>query len=254
LSKKDSGIFIYKTLIPEKIKVSRRQLKNDIILKYDCRLQVSRGQWFLVVPYDKIEDKSPKPRDYCALDPGSRSFQTIYSEQEVVQMKHDKERIKKLQLKLDLMCSLRAKKMIRYSSYKRRERRLYRKMDHLIDDMHHKTIHYLTSTYNSIIIPPFESQEMVKKSRNRHLNRSLMGLKHYLFRSRLQQKCNSRGCMLTIGSEEYTSQTYGRCGMLTKVEHSDVYVCDNKECRLVIDRDVNGARNIFIKILSEKLS
>lgn len=32
-----------------------------------------------------------KSYDNCALDPGSRSFQTIFSEEKVVQIKHDKE-------------------------------------------------------------------------------------------------------------------------------------------------------------------
>jgi len=150
---------------------------------------------------------------------------------------------RKLQLKLDLMCSLRAKKMIRYSSYKRRERRLYRKMDNLIDDMHHKTIHYLTSTYNSIIIPPFESQEMAKK--NFYGNRDLLQLKHYQFKQRLKSKCEERHCNLEICSEEFTSKTCSKCGNIRYIGNSDIYRC--YKCKTVIDRDVNGARNIFIK-------
>jgi transposase len=48
-----------------------------------------------------------------------------------------------------------------------------------------------------------------------------------------------------ICTEEYTSKTCGRCGELNNVGKSEIYRCS--KCLLVIDRDINGARNILIK-------
>ena len=45
---------------------------------------------------------------------------------------------------------------------------------------------------------------------------------------------------MEICTEEYTSKTCGRCGELNDVK------------ALVIDRDVNGARNIYIKVLNNR--
>ena len=91
----------------------------------------------------------------------------------------------------------------------------------------------------------------MKRSKNRYLNRSLLQLKHFLFQQRLKAKCSLSQCSLDICTEEYTSKTCGRCGFLNDVGCSDIYSCS--KCDLVIDRDVNGARNISIKRINEKI-
>ena len=53
---------------------------------------------------------------------------------------------------------------------------------------------------------------------------------------------------IDICSEEYTSQTCGLCGGITKVS---VFKC--QYCDVTIGRDINGARNIGIKRLKETL-
>jgi transposase len=252
ITKKDGGVYIYKDILCSKIRISKRELKKEILVKYDCRLQVKYNEWYLIVPCDVKEPTYKKERnDLCALDPGVRSFQTIYSEEKVVQIKINKELLDKLKNKLDHMASLRDKKLIKKSSYKKREYRIYKKIGHLIDEMHHKTIDYITKNYQSIIIPPFESQDMVTNSRNRRLNRNLLELKHYMFRSRLESKCILRGCSMIVNTEEYTSKTCGRCGNINEVGSKDIFTCN--KCKLSVDRDVNGARNIYIKTINKIL-
>ena len=251
ITKEDKGVYIYKDILGSKIKISRRELKKEIIVKYDCRLQVKYNDWYLIVPYDAKKEEKRKPSDICALDPGVRTFQTIYSEEKITQIKINKEKIDKLKKKLDCMRSLRDKKIIKRSSYKKREYRIYKKIGYLVDELHHKTINYLTNEYQTIIIPPFESQDMVRKSRNRRLNRELLDLKHYMFRSRLGSKCILRGCSMVVNTEEFTSKTCGRCGFVNEVGGKDIFQC--KDCGLVVDRDVNGARNIYIKTISKIL-
>ena len=77
----------------------------------------------------------------------------------------------------------------------------------------------------------------------------MLQLRHFVFKERLKSKCALRGCTLDICTEEYTSQTCGVCGCLTKVGGLDVFTCTS--CKVSIDRDVNGARNIAIKRLKE---
>jgi putative transposase len=146
------------------------------------------------------------------LDPGTRTFQTIYSERRATQIKINKDLITKLYKKIDLLQSLRDKKIISRSSSSKSRRRLQCRFNNLIDDLHHKTASYLTDNYNTIILPPFESQEMVKSNRSKAMNRGLLQLKHYLFKQRLQSKCASKHCDLILHTEEYTTQTCGRCG------------------------------------------
>ena len=47
-------------------------------------------------------------------------------------------------------------------------------------------------------------------------------------------------------SEEYTSKTCGGCGRLNhSLGSKKVFECSH--CKIVMDRDINAARNIFIK-------
>ena len=248
----NNGIFMYKTYIPDRIKISKKQSRLKLNIDYDCRLQFKHNKWFLIVPIKvKIKQKiiNKERKEYCSLDPGIRAFQTIYSEDMVLQIKIKNEIIKKLQHKIDTFKSLRDKKIIKRKRFKRKERQIYCRLNNLIDDLHHKTIDFLTKTFNYIILPSFESQEMTKKIKIRCINRNLLQLKHYLFQQRLKAKCDIRSCTLDICTEEYTSKTCGRCGSLNNVGSKDVYSCN--KCNLIIDRDVNGARNIAIKRLKE---
>ena len=71
--------------------------------------------------------------------------------------------LKRLQLKLDVMQSLRSKKKIKQSSYLRRRKRLYRRQANVINELHFQTAFYVTENYKTnngyknIILPIFES-------------------------------------------------------------------------------------------------
>jgi putative transposase len=45
--------------------------------------------------------------------------------------------------------------------------------------------------------------------------------------------------------ESYTSKTCTNCGVMNDVKDSERYEC--KSCKIEIDRDLNGARNIMLK-------
>ena len=243
------GIFIYKTYIPDKIKIGKKQQKMKLNIDYDCRLQFKNNKWFLMIPIKTNVSIIKNRKEYCSLDPGIRSFQTVYSEDSVLQIKIKKEMIYSLQKKIDNFKSLRDRKIIKQKRFKRTERSIYFRLNNLIDDLHHKTIDFLTKTFKYIILPSFESQGITKKNKIKCVNRDLLQLKHYLFQQRLKAKCDLRNCTLDICTEEYTSKTCGRCGSLNNVGSNDVFNCT--KCNLIIDRDVNGARNIAIKRLKE---
>ena len=65
-----------------------------------------------------------------------------------------------------------------------------------------------------------------------------------------------RGVDLFLVDESYTSATCGICGKLKRrgeLGSNKTYRCNGVSgCGIVIDRDVNGARNILIKNLKRK--
>lgn len=51
---------------------------------------------------------------------------------------------------------------------------------------------------------------------------------------------------ITQVTEEYTSKTCGNCGELNeKLGSNKTFEC--QKCKIVIDRDCNGCRNILLK-------
>jgi len=73
-------------------------------------------------------------------------------------------------------------------------------MNNLIDDFHHKTGDFLTQTFNYIILPSFESQEMMKKNKMRFVT-----TKTLFVPTTNERKCELRD-VLWICTEEYISK------------------------------------------------
>jgi putative transposase len=233
------------------IKLGKDKCLNQLEIKHACRLAHENGKWYLHVPVSINVTSSLPNREFCSLDPGVCNFQTVYSEEQTLTVEVRKELFIRLQTKMDQFQSLRSKKLITKSKYNRKTCNIKRRLSNLVDDIHYKLIRFLTSSYQNIFLPTFESQELVQKMRGRRARRNLLSLKHFVFKQRLRAKCAlMKYSQVYDCTEEYTSKTCGRCGRLNnELGFSRVFECPC--CNLIIDRDINGARNIAIKILKE---
>jgi putative transposase len=248
-------IFFYTTFLGMKqgIRVAKDKSLKDVTINHASRIIFKRGEWYIHIPQDvKCDEEEHEKEHLCAIDPGSSTFDTIYSEDKVVKIQQDKEIIKKLQKKLDFYCSLRDKQTSKSKTKRQCKKsinKIYKKIDCFVDELHFKTIRFLKTNYKWILLPSFESQEMVKKGFNKKFNRNMLQLKHYKFKERLKASCSlDPTTTLNIVMEDYTSKTCGGCGWIkNNLGGGRTFKCD--ECKLVIDRDINGARNIAIKYL-----
>jgi putative transposase len=75
----------------------------------------------------------------------------------------------------------------------------------------------------------------------------MLGWGHYQFRQRLISKAEELGVRVIIQNEAYTSKTCSWCGNMQAIGGSEVYNC--RGCGVVMDRDENGARGIFLRAL-----
>lgn len=137
---------------------------------------------------------------------------------------------------------------------KRAGARLQLKIRNLVDDLHKNLSKYLCRNFDLIIIPRFETQGMIRRGQRRINSataRKMVTWAHYRFRQRLILKAREYpNCHILIVTEEYTSKTCGRCGRLNpNLGGKEIFRCSN--CDLEIDRDINGARNILIKVFSK---
>ena len=122
----------------------------------------------------------------------------------------------------------------------------WKRIKNMVSELHWKTISFLIANYDTIILPDFRIREMVRGRKLARITKRLMMMfSFHTFKEKLIYKCNMYNKKLIIVDESYTSCTCGNCGVINNVKGKETYECAS--CGLVIDRDVSGSRNIFIK-------
>ena len=101
------------------------------------------------------------------------------------------------------------------------------------------------------MIPIFNAHLMSKRSCRKIRTKTVRGMMswaHGKFRETLKSMCDKKGKVMINPSESYTSKTCSSCGWIDeKLGGKKTFRC-RKEGKIV-DRDVNGARGIFLRAL-----
>lgn len=200
-----------------------------------CRLSYRNVEILLFVPEDKPTTECSRNISCCSLDPGLRTFQTIYCNNgDVYELGTN------VQKKLDsLLDKLQIKTKARY------KKRIRDKIKHLVDDLHWKSASILCKLSDKILIGNMSTVGVIGGNLKPRTKRALQALSHYTFRQRLKAKCEELGVEFAEVNESYTSKTCGSCSKLhPKLGADKIYKCT---CGFILDRDINGARNIMIK-------
>jgi putative transposase len=222
--------------------------------EYGTQLVYRRGKWFGIFPEPtiKVESKSNK---IMSLDPGVRSFLTGYDGDKLIEIgSMDIGRITRLCQYLDDLISRSTKFNARVRrSMRKAANRMREKIQNLIDEVHKQSACYLTENYRLILLPRFETSQMVAKTRRKIRSktvRSLLTWAHYRFKMVLKHQASKRGCVVLDVGESHTSKTCGRCGHRhDNLGGSKIYNCPN--CGTITPRDANGARNIMLRALRD---
>lgn len=240
---KESGIY---PRISGALKMSEK-LPDDA---RDSRLVFEHGRWFVIAPYQVTTTKSDNQGRIVALDPGVRTFITGYAEDGVFKIgSGDFARIARLSRFMDDLISRMSK-----ATAKQRRRmkkalsRMKFKVWDLIDEIHFKTIKFLLSNYDAVLLPTFETSEMVAKS-NRKIRsktvRAMLSFSFHKFGMRLQSKAVELGKTVLRVNEAYTSKTASWTGQIKQIGAAKKITSGG----ITVDRDVNGARGIFLRAL-----
>ncbi|RLN05955.1 hypothetical protein BBJ28_00026818 [Nothophytophthora sp. Chile5] len=271
-------------------------------LTMSVRLQRLReGVYYLIVPRKKEFTRSMTER-ICAIDPGVRNFATVYDpDGRTLSVKDARFVLKKKFEAVDAMKSALAKmdneskafhptkirtkrKKDRRHAKSEKHRRRYRlrrcirltsrKATRAVNDMHHKLASWLSANYYNVLLPSFQTSEMVQKYlveeasdatpatcsdeervtfQKRKLRsstaRAMLAQAHYRFKILLKYKMERAGGRLVECEEEYTSKTCSSCGEIkNNLGGNHTFRCDR--CHVVLDRDVSAAKNIFHKNMS----
>jgi len=237
----------------------RRKINlEDIKIDHDCRLTCQNNKYYIHIPTDVFQDENQVFGSIISLDSGVRTFQTGYSidnhtvELGVNCIDEFKTNLKNIDSCISFAsnCGKKRKRLL-FNKVKR----INLKIRNKIDDLHWKTIKYLTSNYEYVIISDFQTQQLLKTKLNSKSKRMLCILRHYNFKQRLKYKSQITGTKVHFVDESYTSKTCCSCGVLNhNLGSNKTFKCG--DCGLKIDRDINGARNILNKnweVLSTEL-
>ena len=234
-------------------KKADRDHENEV---KDSRVLFENGRFYMCVAYkDKI-----KPREssgnIVALDPGVRTFMTLFSEGTFGWLGHHAiNRIQRL-------CQFADNLYSRATQVKRPLRRTLRqcaqkiqvKIRNLVMELHKKVAHFLVTNFDIILLPTFETQQMIKRGARKLRKKSvrqMLTLSHYQFKMFLKQKALEYGVVVIDANEAYTSKTVSWTGELIENLGGAKTISDADGHRC--DRDLNGARGIFISEMSRAL-
>jgi len=221
------------------------------------------GHFYLCVsiPLNIIDNQNNVCGKVISLDPGVRTFMTGYDpDGQLIEWGNgDIDKVFKLSKKYD---KLQSDKDLALGRTNKRKRfrlkkmmlRIIQRIRNLIDECHHQLARWLCQNYEIILLPKFETSHMVLKNKRKirsRTARAMLTWSHFRFRMFLLHKIREyKYCKIIECTEEYTSKTCGHCGRINnKLGGSKTFRCDS--CKVEMDRDANGARNILLKLLTE---
>ncbi len=221
----------------------------------DSRLLYEDGSWYLCVTYEKTKDRPPTgAMRVVALDPGVRDFLTYFSETGFGWLGLQAiNRIHRLCSHLDRLlsriaiCTVRRKKR----TMRRAANQIRRRIRCLVKELHSKTVHFLVSNFDVILLPSFDTSQMTvrqhRKIRKKSV-RQMLTLSHYKFKQRLLDKAKQCGKHVILVNEAYTSKIVSWTGEeKKKLGGSKIITAGNGAS---MHRDLNGARGILVRFLT----
>ena len=205
-------------------------------------------------------------RKVVAIDPGIRTFCTVYSskgditeicnENQIMYKYHNKvlNLRKQLDRKEEIIKKIsktgkinkKKKKIIRKTYNNKliynKIKKINKKMRNKVDDLHWKSINTIEKLGEKILYPTFNVQQMLKQNNfPDSIKRVMSSLSFYKFKSRLKNKLEDRVHIIT---EHKSTKTCCKCGNVDNtIKSNHVYNC--KKCDNNISRDWNGAINIM---------
>ena len=228
----------------------------DVEVK-DSQLIMENGRYFLCVCYvEKKKTREPSGR-IVALDPGVRDFMTFFSEDSFGWLGQQCiNRIQRLCQHCDNLYSraTQEKRPLR-RALRKAANRIKVKIRNLIDELHKKVAHFLVTNFDIILLPTFETKQMTKRGGRKLRKKSvrqMLTLSHYRFKIFLKQKAKEYGVQVVDVCEAYTSKTVSWTGELIMNLGGSKVIKSSEGHRM--DRDLNGARGIFIKNVARALT
>jgi len=237
---------------------------HDGKVVWDKRLNTFHFIYLYEVRPEPDPDPAFEHKRVVAMDPGVSPFQAWYSptsgehgkllEHEEIRLHARCLQLDKLRSRLDKHRGARTRRRTqRWRTRHRLRRRFARECKRLrgwVEAAHYSCINLILGAHDLIIQPVLETARLSRRSASRNIHsktvRSMNTWSHFQYRQRLKSATvRYAGRHIIESTEPGTSKTCTNCGCW-KAElrvRDKIYECNR--CRIVVDRQIAGARNNF---------
>lgn len=99
--------------------------------------------------------------------------------------------------------------------------------------------------YSLVLIPKLNTKRIKEEKKLPKMARKIINIEnHSKFIKRLREKGEEKGVEIREVTEYLSTKLCGRCLKRNEIRGNKRYIC--KDCKLEMDRDINGARNIYM--------
>jgi IS605 OrfB family transposase len=251
-------------LFKSKPKINFKNATEQVAtLKYDSK--TDKFTFHLKYSIDYVKDK-PIKKIGC-FDIGLRTYFTGISNDYTIEYGYQiNNHIRKVLEKMD---KIKRKKMVKNKieyivrngidkkkliRNKKKHLLKYEKyLSNYINNVHWQIADDMTKRFDYIILGNFSTKNMVESDSTSKMNKRIgNALKLYQFKQKLRYKCLIRGCKYKVINEYMTTQCCSNCSKVnSEIKDKKVFECN--KCNHIYDRDINSAKNIFLKSLKYDL-
>lgn len=207
-----------------------------------CTVRRQNGKWFVCFSCEVQAEPLPESAETVGIDVGINQFAAL-SDGECVEnpryFRKDEKALAKAQRKFE-----KVKHKHRTKARKKAKKvvaRIHERIRNRRHDFVHQTARRIVNRFGLIVVEELNVSGLVQ---NHCLAKSISDASWRMFRAVLTSKAERAARVLIAVNPAYTSQDCSGCGNRVKKTLSErVHIC--LCCGLVLDRDVNAARNIL---------
>lgn len=203
------------------------------------------GHWYVSVQVKQEQTVPVNTGPLVGVDLGVKVLATCSDGTVIPNPRHLKRRLKKIK-RVHRVVSRRKKGGKNRRKAARKLATLYRKVTHQRQNTLHQVTTWLAKTKSVIVIEDLHVAGMLK---NHHLAQAIADVGFYAFKRQLLYKASWYGSRVVLADRwEPSSETCSGCGWVDEglTLGDRVFHCRNQRvpCGLVLDRDLNAARNL----------
>jgi putative transposase len=200
----------------------------------------STGKWYVCFSVECEPERLPYSPEPVGIDVGLKTFATLSTEEEIKNPRFFRKEEKAL-AKVQRKHSKLAKGTAQRRKHRKVVARVHERIKWRRDNFTHQNSRHIVDSFGVICVEDLTVNRMVH---THCLAKSITDAAWSAFFEQLSHKAEEAGRAFIKINPAYTTQTCSRCGHRQKMPLSErTYHCPC--CLLVMDRDVNAAKNIL---------